>query len=346
IAPKAGAPSSTRTGCPWRASASAAVSPPSPPPTMRIGFFKRLPPLISELHADAAIERIAPAAPQRDGEADEAPEQRVLVTAVEPGKSSLPIKQRDDEHFHRRGGEEAREQADDERDAADELDDQRRPDPGQRRIEPLLHEGADIGRGPARDLAPPVHQEIPAHRDAHDRPGERDGRVVKRLEAGKQQLGFVFRFGIDARHVFSSLYTLEPRTRCDPSPCDSERGWSERSEGRVRGNRLPAQIYDCRCCRVSPLPRLAASPLGALSPLTRGEGKEPRCLITILPRDGWRRECGHRSRSDKGSSSPGRCRRRSDPGGGRRSPRGGKATGGGNPRREARPRIDRYRFRP
>src|SRR5215471_709051 len=160
----------------------------------------------SELHADAAIERIGPAAPQRDGEADEAPEQRVLVTAVEPRKSSLPIKQRDDEHFHRRGGgEEAREQADDERDAADELDDQRRPDPGQRRIEPLLYEGADIGRGPARNLAPAMHQEIPAHRHAHDRPGERDGHVVKRLEAGKQQLGFVFRFGIDARHVFSSL---------------------------------------------------------------------------------------------------------------------------------------------
>src|SRR5215470_18264469 len=189
----------------------------------------------SELHADAAIERIGPAAPQRDGEADEAPQQRVLVTAVEPGKSSLPIEHRDDEHFHRGGGgEEAREQADDERDATDELDDQRRPDPGQCRIEPLLHEGADIGRGPSRNLAPAMHQEIPAHRDAHDRPGERDGRVVKRLEAGKQQLGFVFRFGIDARHVFSSLYTLEPRTRCDPSPCDSERGWSERSEGRVR----------------------------------------------------------------------------------------------------------------
>src|SRR5262249_50076716 len=73
---------------------------------------------VSELHADAAIERIGPAAPQRDGEADEAPQQRVLVTAVEPGKSSLPIEHRDDEHFHRGGGgEEAREQADDERDA-------------------------------------------------------------------------------------------------------------------------------------------------------------------------------------------------------------------------------------
>src|SRR5262249_9629781 len=58
----------------------------------------------SELHADAAIERIGPAAPQRDGEADEAPQQRVLVTADEPGKSSLPIEHRDDEHFHRGGG--------------------------------------------------------------------------------------------------------------------------------------------------------------------------------------------------------------------------------------------------
>ena len=160
----------------------------------------------SELHADAAIERIGPAAPQRDGEADEAPEQRVLVTAVEPRKSSLPIEHRDDEHFHRRGGgEEARKQADDERDTAGELDDQRRPDPGQRRIEPLLDEAVDIGRRPARDLAPTVDQQIPAHRDAHDRPGERDSDVVERLEAGKQQLGFVPGFGLDACHVFSSL---------------------------------------------------------------------------------------------------------------------------------------------
>src|SRR5579859_6965471 len=39
MAPNDGAPSSTRAGCPQRASASAAVSPPSPPPTMRIGFL-------------------------------------------------------------------------------------------------------------------------------------------------------------------------------------------------------------------------------------------------------------------------------------------------------------------
>src|SRR5215831_1858847 len=37
----------------------------------------------SELHPDAAVERIGSSAAQRDGEADEAPQQRVLVAAVE-----------------------------------------------------------------------------------------------------------------------------------------------------------------------------------------------------------------------------------------------------------------------
>src|SRR5262249_31330051 len=65
-----------------------------------------------------------------------------------------------------------------------------------------LHEGADIGRRSARDLDPPVHQQNPAHCDAHDRTGERDRDVVERLEAGKQQLGFV----LDVlRHGLSSL---------------------------------------------------------------------------------------------------------------------------------------------
>src|SRR6516162_1724249 len=190
---------------------------------------RRSPWIVSKLHADPAIERIGPPAPQRDGEADEAPQQRVFVTAVEPGKSGLPIEERDDEHFHRGGGgEEAREQADDERDAADEFDDQRRPDPGQRWIESLLHESADIGRRPSRDLAPPMHQEIPAHRDAHDWPGERESHLVERLEAGKQQLGFVLGFGIDARHVFSSLmdllalYVCHMGTACSV-PCAAQR---------------------------------------------------------------------------------------------------------------------------
>ena len=41
--------------------------------------------------AELAVERIRPAAAQRDGEADEAPQQRVLVAAVEPGEAVLPV---------------------------------------------------------------------------------------------------------------------------------------------------------------------------------------------------------------------------------------------------------------
>src|SRR5438445_13727982 len=112
----------------------------------------------------------------------------------------------DDKHFTSgRGGEEAREQSNDERDPADELDDQARPDPGERRIESNLDEGADIGRRPARDLAPAVHQEIPAYRDAHDRPGEGNDEGVERLQAGKEQLGLLMRLGLNARHELSSL---------------------------------------------------------------------------------------------------------------------------------------------
>ncbi len=38
------------------------------------------------------------------------------------------------------------------------------------------------------------------------------------------------------------------------------------------------------------------------------------CLRPFVRRDGWRRECGHRSRSGRGWSARGRCRRRSDAG--------------------------------
>src|SRR5262249_3581694 len=143
--------------------------------------------------------------------------QGVLVAAIEPRKSSLPIEHRDDQHFHRRGrGEEAREQADDERDTAGELDDQRRPDPGKRRIESLLHETADIGRGPTRDLAPTVHQQIPTYREAHDRPGERYSEVIERRAAGKQQLGFVLGFRLDACHrVFLPVWPLLARPQAN-----------------------------------------------------------------------------------------------------------------------------------
>ena len=52
MAPNSGAPSSTRTGMPWRASASAVVSPPSPPPTMRMGLLQ--PSLASPSFRDGA----------------------------------------------------------------------------------------------------------------------------------------------------------------------------------------------------------------------------------------------------------------------------------------------------
>src|SRR5207245_11543120 len=112
----------------------------------------------------------------------------------------------EDDHIATRWrGKKAREQSNDERDPADDIDDQARPDPGERRIEYNLDEAADIGRRPARDLAPAVHQEIPAYRDAHDRPGEGNDEGVERLQAGKDQLGLLLGLGLNARHELSSL---------------------------------------------------------------------------------------------------------------------------------------------
>src|SRR5207253_2893277 len=66
----------------------------------------------SELHADFAIQRIRPAAAERDREAHQAPEQRVFVPALEPREAGFPIDAGDDQHFDRSGrGPEAREQA-------------------------------------------------------------------------------------------------------------------------------------------------------------------------------------------------------------------------------------------
>ena len=93
------------------------------------------------------------------------------------------------------GGPEAREQAEDQRDAADEFDRQTAPDP-EDRIEAHVGEGLDIGAGPARHLAPAVHGEIPAAGDADHRPGQRNDEIVERLELRQQQ----FRFGLRVGH--------------------------------------------------------------------------------------------------------------------------------------------------
>jgi len=60
----------------------------------------------SKLPPKLAVERIRPAAAQRDGEADEPPHQRVFVAASRPGKACLPIDRGDDQHFNRRRGRE------------------------------------------------------------------------------------------------------------------------------------------------------------------------------------------------------------------------------------------------
>jgi hypothetical protein len=142
-----------------------------------------------------------------------------------------------------------------------------------------------------------MHQEIPAHRHAHDRPGKRDGHVVKRLEAGKQQLGFVFRFGIDARHVFSSLndqfhdHEGESITSADNEPLIQSRR------------------------EIGTYPR----------PAKRGEGKDAVAVASS-------QFCGAMdggANADIGRAAT-EIRQRAS-----LSPRGEKATGGGNPRRDA-----------
>ena len=84
-----------------------------------------------ELFAQFAIERIRPAAAQRDGEADQPPQQHVFIAAVEPGKAVVPVEPGDQRQLDRRRGRpEAGEQAEDQRDAANELDAECGPDPG------------------------------------------------------------------------------------------------------------------------------------------------------------------------------------------------------------------------
>src|SRR4029077_14092259 len=82
--------------------------------------------------ADFAVERIRPAAAQRDGKADQAPQQYVFITALEPGEAvaGLPIGHEDEQHLDRRGGgKDAGEQPEDERDPAQELDGRGPPEP-------------------------------------------------------------------------------------------------------------------------------------------------------------------------------------------------------------------------
>src|SRR5580704_12947815 len=56
---------------------------------------------LSEFLADLAVERIRPAAAQRDGETHQSPDQDVFIAAVQPRKPVAPVQHGDDEHFDR-----------------------------------------------------------------------------------------------------------------------------------------------------------------------------------------------------------------------------------------------------
>src|SRR5437763_2859617 len=65
-----------------------------PPPVLRLEFA-----------AEFAVERIWPAAAQRDGEAQQAPQQHIFITAFHPVEpvAAVPIGSADTKHFASRG---------------------------------------------------------------------------------------------------------------------------------------------------------------------------------------------------------------------------------------------------
>src|ERR1700741_103201 len=74
-----------------------------------------------ELAADQMIDRIAAAALEEDGDAEERPQQGEFIAAIGPEISELPLEQ-DDDHDHLDsddGGSDAREQADREANGGD-----------------------------------------------------------------------------------------------------------------------------------------------------------------------------------------------------------------------------------
>src|ERR1700729_3266998 len=72
-------------------------------------------PLLLKLPPKLAVERIGSAAAQRDGKADQSPEQRVFIAAMQPGKTVAPIGNGDDQELDRCSSrEESGEQAENE----------------------------------------------------------------------------------------------------------------------------------------------------------------------------------------------------------------------------------------
>src|SRR6185312_2370371 len=147
--------------------------------------------LSSELAADQAVDRIAAAALEEDGDAQERPQQRELVTATGPEIAELPLeKQDDDQHLDAdHGGGDAGEKADRETRGRNRLGEIGQVGQGFRKRQSL---GRDILRefvdGNVEDLCHTMRQQDRAGGKAHDRVGEWRQAVVEAGERRKNQL--------------------------------------------------------------------------------------------------------------------------------------------------------------
>src|SRR6516225_2815542 len=99
-----------------------------------------------QLAAELAIERIRTAAAQRDGKAQQPPQQHIFVTAAHPAESIPPIRYGNEQHLDGgRCGKKPGEKAEDERDAGECLDAGRSPKPESRRIITEVCKGFENG---------------------------------------------------------------------------------------------------------------------------------------------------------------------------------------------------------
>src|SRR5262245_44975153 len=110
-----------------------------------------------------AIERIRAAAAQRDGKAQQPPQQHIFVAASHPIEAVGPISDRDEQHLDGRSrSKEPREQPEDERNAAQCLDQARGPKPESRRRVTEIGKGFEDGLVRAvQELRINEHDQIP-----------------------------------------------------------------------------------------------------------------------------------------------------------------------------------------
>ena len=121
---------------------------------------------------DLAVERIRPAAAQRDREQDQAPEQRILVAACGPAEALRHVDERHHQQMDRGGGgEEAREQAERDAEAADGFEEHDDIGERQRRLDAALCEASRGEGGDARlPFRDAVRQQHQPRGEAHDHP--------------------------------------------------------------------------------------------------------------------------------------------------------------------------------